>query len=133
MGYLERPFTQRYGEFRRDYGRPAQQTMDRAGFDDLVSVHGQGQEAPLAELPDAPFEPQPGEDDGGLASPLEFELKLADGKPARGAAFSVASDVGVIRTGKLDDAGRASLTDLEPGSYTVSFPDLDTESVSREV
>lgn len=134
LGYLQRPFAERYGQFRRDYERPPVQRIDRLGFEDLAAVHRKGLEAPLRaqkEL-DPEAEPQLTEADEGLAAPLAFELRLADGAPARGAKFVVSSGGAVLREGQLDEAGQASITDLGPDTYTVSFPELDAEAVTRE-
>jgi hypothetical protein len=135
LGYLERPFPERYGEFRRDYGREPKTEFDREGFADLSAVHQNGLEAPLRSRPelDPELEPQLSEQDAGFAAPLEFELQLADGKPARGTKFSVSNADGVLRESQLDERGRASITDLEPDTYTIAFPELDAESFVREV
>jgi len=63
---------------------------------------------------------------------LEFELLDEWGRPVPEERYQVMSAVGrVLRSGRLDNRGCARLTGLEPGSYTVFFPESYAMNVSE--
>jgi len=56
---------------------------------------------------------------------LEIELVDEEGNPVPGEQYQVELPDGVIRVGRLDAQGRASLKGLDPGTCKVTFPNLD--------
>jgi phage protein D len=58
---------------------------------------------------------------------LELELVDDAGKPMAGQRYRVQTADGRVVEGKLDASGKARLTDVKPGSNTVSFPDYSGE------
>jgi hypothetical protein len=48
-----------------------------------------------------------------------------DGKPQDGLAFQIKKPDGVTENGKLDKEGRGLVKSATPGTFTVTFPDLD--------
>lgn len=69
-----------------------------------------------------------------LAAPSEttwIEIQLVDeeGDPVPGAAYELTLPDGTVQAGKLNFRGRARVDDIEePGSCTVTFPELDAEA-----
>jgi N-acetylmuramoyl-L-alanine amidase len=56
---------------------------------------------------------------------LAIHVVELDGKPAEDVAFQIKKPDGGTETGKLDKDGRATAKSSKPGTFTVTFPDLD--------
>lgn len=67
--------------------------------------------------------------DGGETSFIEIELLDTDGRPVPQERFRLSKDDSLVLEGQLDRSGFARVDDLKPGSYQVSFIDLDAADV----
>ena len=52
----------------------------------------------------------------------------ADDRPISGERYEVVLPGGERKTGTTDAAGKARFSGIDPGSCTVSFPDLDEDA-----
>ena len=59
---------------------------------------------------------------------VEFELLGMDDSPIANEKYRIKLPTGEILEGKLDDMGYVRVDDLDPGTCSISFPDLDTEA-----
>ena len=97
---------------------------DRTDFQRSVQAFAAPRWIPLVADEEAPerFE---------QATWLEIELVEEDGRPVAGEPYAVEMRDRSVRTGSLDDLGRALILDLPPGSYRVWFPDRDAADLRR--
>jgi hypothetical protein len=56
---------------------------------------------------------------------VEVELVDQDGDPVPDAQYQVELPDGTTKTGKLGTNGRARISDIDPGTCKISFPDFD--------
>jgi hypothetical protein len=59
---------------------------------------------------------------------IEVQLIGDDDKPVPYAKYAIALPGGAIKTGTLDENGRARVEDIPAGTCKVSFPDLDQDA-----
>ncbi len=59
---------------------------------------------------------------------IEIELIGMDGSALPGELYRIALPDGTFVEGRLNERGRARVSDLDPGACTVTFPDLDLEA-----
>jgi hypothetical protein len=59
---------------------------------------------------------------------VEIELTDMEGNPMPGEAYWIQTPDGQVRQGKLDRAGRAYFSDLDPGQCEVRWPNLDDDA-----
>jgi hypothetical protein len=62
---------------------------------------------------------------------VEIALVDMEGNPVGGKHYLIKTPSGVVEEGYLDSTGRARLNNIDPGSCTISFPDLDREAWER--
>jgi hypothetical protein len=56
---------------------------------------------------------------------VEIELLDDAGKPVANEKYLVTVPEGVVKSGNLDAKGRARITNIDPGTCEISFPDID--------
>ena len=84
--------------------------------------------APRAASPtpaEARPRPRPVVADEPMKTWVEIELLDQTGKPVPNEKYLVTTPEGVIKSGSLDEKGRARITDIDPGTCEISFPDID--------
>ena len=59
---------------------------------------------------------------------IEVQLVGEDDKPIPYEKYAIILPGGAVRTGTLDEDGRARVEGIPSGTCTVSFPDLDQEA-----
>ncbi len=59
---------------------------------------------------------------------VEIQMVGADDRPISGERYEVVLPGGERKTGTTDAAGKARFSGIDPGSCTVSFPDLDEDA-----
>lgn len=86
------------------------------------------------QTPTKPFKPgnSPDSDEKPKAGWIEIVLEDEDGNPVAGEAYSVGLPDGTTATGTLDEKGFARVEGFDPGSCSISFPNLD-ESAWKSV
>jgi len=131
LGYVDQNFDTNWSEFQRTYGLTQKKFPDPPTFDRLRDVHGDGLEPdPSQPAPQGKDDgPELFEDDGRFANVIEIVLNDAEGKPVAGERFEVLDEGSkAVASGTLDDKGFALVMDLPPGTFQVSFPDLNEDA-----
>jgi len=73
---------------------------------------------------------------GGSTNPektwVDVQLLDEDGEPIPGERYILKITDGSVREGSLDASGRVRVNGIDPGTCTVTFPDLDTKEWKRK-
>jgi protocatechuate 3,4-dioxygenase beta subunit len=67
----------------------------------------------------------------GVLTWIEFQLIDMEGNPVAAEPYIVKTPQGGIRSGSLDSSGRVRFDNIEPGMYTINFPNRDAEAWER--
>ena len=59
---------------------------------------------------------------------IAIELVGEDDKPIPGVSYRIILPDGTSKEGTLDNAGKARVDDIDPGTCVVTFPDLDQDA-----
>jgi hypothetical protein len=59
---------------------------------------------------------------------IQIEMVDKEGKPVKGEDFTLSLPNGSVIEGTLDDHGRTRIEGIDPGSCTLTFPNLDKDS-----
>jgi hypothetical protein len=59
---------------------------------------------------------------------IQIEMLDKEGRPVKGEDFKLSLPDGTVIEGSLDDRGRSRFGGIDPGSCTVTFPNLDKDS-----
>jgi type VI secretion system secreted protein VgrG len=85
--------------------------------------------APKSAASDAPTHDPNSPDNKDKTHWIEIELLDEAGKPVAGEPYKITLPDGTtVADGTLDDKGRARVSNIDPGSCQVTFPNLDQEA-----
>ncbi len=79
-------------------------------------------------MSDAPTHDEKSEENKEKKSWIEIELVDEAGQPMAGEAYRVTTPDGSEQSGSLDEKGFARVSNIDPGTCKVTFPNLDKDA-----